>query len=110
MQGVVLFVLKRRPSHGARRHHAVELLRAERAADAVGAPEPRRHLAVLTTSVRLRDAVQRAALFERAVAARPNDRATRYEAMLATRLPSAHYDNACAVPKRQSDAQPRPAA
>jgi hypothetical protein len=91
--------------------------RPGRAAALARVPEPRPHLEVLDTAERLHDAVERAALFERAVAARANDRAARYESMLSTRPSMAQYDVVRTLPRSQGDGPrsqgedgPRPAA
>jgi hypothetical protein len=84
--------------------------RAVRAAAVVPAPEPRPRLEVLTTTERLQNAVQRTAPSEKAVAAGANGRAARYEAVLATRRPIANNVVVRALPTRQSDDQPSPAA
>ena len=75
-----------------------------------GVHEPRSLVQMLTSPEQLEDAVRRAALSERALAARASERALRYEAMANPRPSESYPDNVHPLPNKSSAPQPRSAA
>ena len=72
--------------------------------------EPRSLVQVLTSPEQLEDAVRRASLFERELAARASERAQHYEAMGRPRPSETYPDNVHRLPSESSDAQRRSAS
>lgn len=75
-----------------------------------GVHEPRSLVEMLTSPEQLEDAVRRAVLSERELAARASERALRYEAMAKPRPSESYADNVHALSTKLSAAQPRSAA